>query len=201
MLAPTGKAAYNIKGNTIHSALAIPASQSLRNYRPLDSSRLNTLRCQIGGVKLIFIDEISMVGNSMFNVQINNRLKDIKGSALPFGGVSIIAIGDLFQLKPVMDGYIFKDLDNSEYGVLAPNLWQDHFRMFELHEIMRQRESKEFAEMLNRLREGNHTVEDIANFKQRLINTDTPDPLDAPHLFIQNAKVDESQSAQCFNRC
>ena len=46
----------------------------------------------------------------MFNVQINNRLKDIKGSSLSFGGVSIIGIGDLFQLGPVMDGYIFKDI-------------------------------------------------------------------------------------------
>ena len=42
MLAPTGKAAYNIKGNTIHSALAIPACQSLKDYKPLDSNRLNT---------------------------------------------------------------------------------------------------------------------------------------------------------------
>ena len=156
MLAPTGKAAYNIKGNTIHSSLAIPACQSLKIYKSLDSGRLNTLRCQIGGVKLIFIDEISMVGNCMFNVQINNRLKDIKGSGLPFGAVSIIAIGDLFQLKPVMDGFIFNDMDTSNYGILAPNLWQETFKMFELDEIMRQRESKEFAEMLNRLREGKH---------------------------------------------
>ena len=52
-----------------------------------------------------------MVGNCMFNVQINCRLKDIKGSKEDFGGVSIIAIGDLFQLQPVMDGYIFKDVD------------------------------------------------------------------------------------------
>ena len=80
MLAPTGKAAYNIKGNTIHSALAIPACQSLKNYKSLDSSRLNTLRSQVGRLKLIFIDEISMVGNTMFTVQISNRLKDIKGS-------------------------------------------------------------------------------------------------------------------------
>ena len=49
-----------------------------------------------------------MVDNTMFNVQINNRLKDIKSSSLTFGGVSIVAIGDLFQLKPAMDGYIFK---------------------------------------------------------------------------------------------
>ena len=43
LLAPTGKAAYNIKGNTIHSSLAIPANQSLKNYKHLDSSRLNTI--------------------------------------------------------------------------------------------------------------------------------------------------------------
>ena len=244
MLAPTGKAAYNIKGNTIHSALAIPACQSLKNYKSLDSSRLNTLRCQIGGVKLIFLDEISMVGNTMFTVQIDNRLKDVKGSALPFGGVSIIAIGDLFQLQPVaklifldeismvgntmftvqidnrlkdvkgsalpfggvsiiaigdlfqlqpvMDSYIFKDMDNSEYSILTQNLRQEHFQMFELQEITRQRESKEFADMLNRLREGKHSKEDIIKFKERLIQSNNRNyPVDAPHLFIQNAKVNE----------
>ncbi|XP_048584895.1 uncharacterized protein LOC125567916 [Nematostella vectensis] len=192
MLAPTGKAAYNIKGNTILSALAVPACQSLKNYKKLDSSRLNTLRCQIGGLKLIFVDEISMVGNTMFNVQFNNRLKDIKGSSLPFGGVSIVAIGDLFQLQPVMDGYIFKDMDNDEYGVLAPNVWQELFKMFELKEIMRQRESKDFAELLNRLREGNHTKEDIIKLKERIFNhTSAQYPKDAPHLFIQNAKVND----------
>ena len=42
LLGPTGKAEYTIKGNTIHSALAIPANQSLKNYKQLDSSRLNT---------------------------------------------------------------------------------------------------------------------------------------------------------------
>ena len=46
-----------------------------------------------------------MVGNTMFTVQINTKLKDIRGSSLPFGAVSIVAIGDLFQLQPVMDGY------------------------------------------------------------------------------------------------
>ena len=38
LLGPTGKAAYNIKGNTVHSAFAIPANQSLKNYKQLDSS-------------------------------------------------------------------------------------------------------------------------------------------------------------------
>ena len=77
LLAPTGKPACGIKGNTVHSALAIPACQSLNTYKPLDSSRLNTLRCKFGAVQLIFLHEISLIGNTMLNVQINNRLKDI----------------------------------------------------------------------------------------------------------------------------
>ena len=103
----------------------------------------------------------------MLNVKINNRLKDIKGSKDDFGGVSIITIGDLFQLQPVMDGYVFKDRDTSEYSILAPNLWQKHFKMFELHEIMRQRERKVFSEILNRLREGIHTNDEL---KERIFN-------------------------------
>ena len=81
----------------------------------------------------------------------------MKGCREDFGGVSIIAIGDLFQLEPVMDGYIFKDLRNLDYAALAPSLWHKHLKMFELNEIMRQRDSKLFAELLNRLREGMHT--------------------------------------------
>ncbi|XP_028404104.1 ATP-dependent DNA helicase PIF1-like [Dendronephthya gigantea] len=191
LLAPTGKAAYLIKGNTIHSALRIPASQSLKNYKALDSGRLNTMRCELSSLKLILLDEISMVGNSMFTIQLNNRLKDLKGSKEDFGGVSIITIGDLFQLKPVMDGYIFTDVQSlSSYDVLAPNLWRKYFRMFELDEIMRQRESKIFAEILNRLREGNHTPSDLQKLKERCIE-ESACPKEAPRLFIQNALVDE----------
>ena len=64
--------------------------------------------------------------------------------------------------------------------------------MFELHEIMRQRESKAFAEILNRLREGNHTNDDLLIVKDRLITPNSSTyPSDAPHLFIQNKKVNE----------
>ena len=66
------------------------------------------------------------------------------------------------------------------------------FQMFELSKIMRQRESKEFAELLNRLREGKHTKKDIEKLKQRIIKSgDANYPMDAPRRFIQNAKVNE----------
>ena len=128
----------------------------------------------------------------MFNIQINNRLKDIKGSREVFEGVSIIALGDFFQLEPVMDGYVFKDIKNSEYAALVPNIWKELFKMFELDEIMRQRESKTFAEILNRLREGNHAPKDITKLKERCISENCQNyPIDIPHLFIQNSKVDK----------
>ena len=57
---------------------------------------------------------------------------------------------------------------------------------------LRQRESKSFAEILNRLREDNHTPEDITKLKERCISENCPNyPIDIPHLFIQNSKVDE----------
>ena len=191
LLAPTGKAAYLIKGNTIHSAFGIPASQSLKNHKPLDSGRLNTMRCEFGALKLILLDEVSMVGNRVFTVQLNNRLKHLKGSKDDFGGVSIITLGDLFQLKPVMDSYVFTDVQClNSYNILVPNLWRRYFKMFELDEIMRQRESKMFAEILNRLREGNHTPSDLQKLKERCVE-ESECPTEAPRLFIQNALVDE----------
>ena len=71
-------------------------------------------------------------------------------------------------------------------------MWQERFKMFELKQIMRQREVKDFAELLNRLREGNHTKQDIQKLKQRIISiTNHEYPKDAPHVFIQNAKVND----------
>ena len=125
-----------------------------------------------------------MVGNSIFTVQLNNRLKDLKGSKEDFGGVSIITIGDLFQLKPVMNGYIFTVVEClNSYNVLALNLWRKYFRMFELDEIMRERESKMFAEILNRLCEGNYTHSDLQKLKERCVE-ENQCPKEAPRLFI-----------------
>ena len=181
-----------IQGKTIHSTFNIPANQNLKNYKSLDSSRLNTLRAELAALKVIFLDEVSMVGSSMFNLQINKRLQDIMGTKSDFGGVSIAAIGDLFQLQPVFDRYVFDSLE-TPYGPLACNLWNKHFKMFELQEIMRQKESKTFAQILNRLKEGLHTQEDISKLKERICSSQTESEAlnHIPHLFIQNKRVEE----------
>ena len=94
-----------------------------------------------------------MVGSRMFNF-LNLRLQQIMGAKTTFGGLSVIAVEDLFQLKPVFDNWIFNNSIDG-YGVLATNIWKKYLTLFELTEIMRQKHDKEFAELLNRLREGN----------------------------------------------
>lgn len=116
LCAPTGKAAHNINGSTIHSAFCLPVGQGFK-YKPLDMQQLSSFRTKYMHLKVIFIDEISMVGCGMFNF-INLRLQEITGVRAPFGGISIIAVGDLFQLKPVMDRLIFSQ-PNVDYGPIA----------------------------------------------------------------------------------
>ncbi|XP_060553980.1 uncharacterized protein LOC132715026 [Ruditapes philippinarum] len=148
--------------------------------------------------RLLIIDEISMVGNKMFSF-IHQRLQQIMGSNKLFGGLSILAVGDMFQLKPVFDGWIFENLSN-DYGPLATNLWNEHFKMFELQEIMRQKDCKQFAEVLNRLRESNHTKADVTFLLQRKISTDLMHPqypLTVPHIYIRNADVDSHNQIVC----
>ncbi|XP_071855380.1 uncharacterized protein [Apostichopus japonicus] len=184
-MAPTGKAAYGIKGMTIHSALQIPASQGF-HYKALIADKLNSLQVKYHRLKIIFIDEISMVGNGMFKY-IDQRLQQIMGSKAVFGGVSLIAVGDLFQLKPVFDGWIFTDLI-TDYGPLASNLWKRNFTAYELTEIMRQKEDQAFAQLLNRLREGNQTVDDLVVLESRKVPSHNV-AKNATHLFQTNHQV------------
>ena len=65
----------------------------------------------------------------MFNF-LNLRLQQIIGSNQSFGGVSIITVGDLFQLKPVYDKWIFENSERG-YGPLASNIWKEYFTLFE----------------------------------------------------------------------
>ncbi|MDY6841695.1 MAG: AAA family ATPase [Pseudomonadota bacterium] len=190
LTAPTGKAAYNIRGVTLHTAFCIPANQSLKDYKNLDASRLNTLQRSFSGLSVLIIDEISMVGADMFNF-VHQRLQQIMGTGNKriFGGVSVLAVGDLFQLQPVMDRWVFQS-SNTVYGGLALRLWQEFFTLFELTEIMRQKEDAQFAQLLNRVREGRHTEEDVRVIKSRVSRppTNTTDPA------IDNGQASNSDS-------
>ena len=189
LVAPTGKAAYNIKGQTIHRAFFIPADQKME-YRPLKWDSLSKIQNIFRGIKLIVVDEFSMVGGRLLRFM-HLRLQEVCGNQLPFGGMNILMCGDLYQLKPVRDCWIFQNIDNA-YASLAPNLFQDNFFFFELIEIMRQKDDKRFAEMLNRIRTGTHSSQDLLWLQEtKISDAQSKEMLDTPHFFTVNTKKDE----------
>ena len=107
-----------------------------------------------------------MVGHRMLSF-INLRFQQINCTTKIFEGLSIIAVGDILQLKPVFDGWIFENL-TEDYGPLAMNLWTDLFQVYHLIQIMRQKDSADFAKLLNRLRRGNHSKSDIDTLNTRM---------------------------------
>ena len=68
----------------------------------LSADELNTFRIKYRHLKVVIIDEISMVGYKMLSF-IDTRLQQLTGSKTAFGGLSVIVVGDLYQLKPVND--------------------------------------------------------------------------------------------------
>ncbi len=199
LTAPTGVAAFIIGGMTLHSALVLGTSK-YGGFQPLSHDRLNSLRSKLSKLALLIIDEISMVGSNML-LEIHNRLQQIK-AVMPdqssFGGVSILAVGDLFQLPPVCQTPVFSVVRDS-YAKLynSGSLWIDEFKMIELDEIMRQKGDSEFCELLCRVRTATHTDDDIVVLKSREID---PDMLDYPlHVYRLNADVDVRNSYMLDN--
>ena len=98
----TRKAAFNIRGMTIHSAFSLPVSQFGGAMAELSNDVANTLRANLFNVGLFIYDEVSMIGRKIFS-KVDTRKKQIYGNNLPFGGKSVIVVGDLNQLCPVGD--------------------------------------------------------------------------------------------------
>ena len=102
-LAPTGVAAIQIKGQTIHSFFKFPPNWiSSKDYRLISKKHIEK-------IDLIFIDEISMVRADLLD-HIDQLLRMSAKDARPFGGKAMLWTGDLFQLPPVLSG-----TDEKEY--------------------------------------------------------------------------------------
>jgi len=167
ILAPTGIAALQAGGQTIHSFFGFPP-------RPLKADeilvRKNTKIFE--KLDLIIIDEISMVRADMID-QIDVFLrKNRKKISLPFGGCRMIFFGDLFQLPPVVaseeEKNNFKLYYNSPYFFSAQVLQNVKLQMIELHEVFRQKE-KRFLQLLSSIRNGSLDYEDVEEINARYI--------------------------------
>lgn len=183
----SGKAAFLISGTTLHTAFALPVNQYGGAMPKLSDDVANTVRSTLRDVKVFIIDEISMTGSQMLN-RVNTRLIQISGVNKPFGGISVIVVGDLHQLPPVMDSPVFLPCSISELGILAgTHLW-DCFQYFELPRIMRQKDEIELIEALRGLAIGQMAGNHIELFKSRMVSQNSV-PTDAVRLYPRNEDV------------
>lgn len=180
VVAPTGIAALNAGGVTIHSQFLLPfgmflpdvassndlsadgngyTSNTLSRKHPLNSSRKQVLR----SLDLLVIDEVSMLRADLMDA-IDFRLKAAKGNfRQAFGGVQLLMIGDLYQLPPVVkreEEERLRQYYKSPWFFESRALQKDGFVYVELDKIFRQNDES-FINLLNNLRHNTPTRDDI----------------------------------------
>lgn len=185
VLAPTGVAAVNAGGQTIHSFFQIPPSvyfpgdPRLSARMQIDSTdniyetfRYNRQKKTIlRELELLVIDEVSMVRADLLDV-IDAILREYKDSPLPFGGVQVVLIGDVYQLPPVVtseEAPVLFRFYKSEFFFSAKVIKSMELEYIELQKIYRQSD-REFIDLLNRVREGRMLPEDFTLFRNMYLN-------------------------------
>jgi|TARA_Y100000746_G_C15444711_1_gene424460 ATP-dependent DNA helicase PIF1 len=153
VVAPTGIAALNIGGTTINSAFRIGFDTIPVITKSKDPRFAKLLR----NLELLIIDEVSMVRAPMLDA-ISQSLQIHRNSEEPFGGVHVLACGDLFQLPPIIkesEERVIYEKYNSVYFFDAHS-FKDMAKInyFELTESFRQEEDQRFCELLNNIRIG-----------------------------------------------
>jgi ATP-dependent exoDNAse (exonuclease V) alpha subunit len=167
ILAPTGLAAVNVGGQTIHSFFGFPP----RLIRPDDIRRSRNGRV-MRRLRLLVIDEVSMVRSDLMWA-IDQSLRVNRGRPRePFGGVRLLMFGDLHQLPPVVqEAEVAEHLESSHGGPFffgIPSLREGSGTMrIELTHVFRQRDEA-LLTVLNRVRDGEAEVDDLTVLNQRV---------------------------------
>ena len=157
-----GIAAFNIKGKTLHSLLKLPIRG--RNLKDLKGPALLQLQERLSGIKYLIIDEYSVVGQNLLG-WIDKRCRQGTGELdKPFGGISMILVGDIAQLPPVGDKVLYHKKPNGEVGTMGFCMYKKFTTIIKLTVNERTKgneiEQKTFRNVLYRLRNGDSTEED-----------------------------------------
>ena len=162
ILAPTGVAAVNVEGQTIHSFFGFPIGILDKEVKASDR-----LRKIWKTFDVLLIDEISMVRADLFKAM-DTVMKKAAGNLKPFGGKQLILLGDLWQLPPVVPKHeqdIMKQLHKSRWWF--DSLDVSSFSIIEFTKVFRQSDV-EFIGSLDRFRRGTHNATDLAYVNTRI---------------------------------
>ena len=187
--APTGTAAAKVFGQTMHTAFGFNFGNE--HYSLSDKVR-DKKRNLLRNLKIVIIDEISMVKSDQ-GFQLDKRLREVlQRPAKIFGGVALFYFGDVMQLPPCMGRYIFDEPINQDYKLeYQLGLHWEAFEVIILEENHRQGEDHEYADMLNRFRIGQQTEKDMQRLQTRVRPLDHPDTKDAVFISCKNKAVNK----------
>lgn len=173
VLAPTGVAALNVQGQTIHSFFGFPP----RIISPAEASRRVARKDQLRvykNLEVLIIDEVSMVRADMLD-GIDKFLRVNRENYRPFGGVQVVFFGDLFQLPPVVtrdpvESAYFSDYYESPYFFSAKIFHEPDFQLetLELRKVYRQ-ESRHFLRLLEAVRTNKVDYDDLEDLNERYL--------------------------------
>lgn len=173
VVAPTGVAAINAGGVTIHSFFQLPFSPFVPGAKvesKFDFSREK--RKIIASIDLLIIDEISMVRSDLLDA-IDAVLRRFREHSLPFGGVQMLMIGDLAQLTPVVtpeDERMLKPYYDTPYFFGSKALQQMDYVTIQLEHVYRQQDES-FIKILNEVRNGHPSAEALSRLNSRVNTT------------------------------
>ncbi len=191
VLAPTGVAALNAGGQTIHSFFGWKPDITPANVKQVGSSKAQLYK----KLQAVVIDEVSMVRADLLDCV--DRFLRLNGPdpAAPFGGLQMIFIGDLYQLPPVTTGVEAKALAAlypTPFFFSAHALRELDFELVELEKVYRQQHDPEFLEILNAVRNATVTDEQLARLNERCLPGFEPPPDElCVFLTTTNALADE----------
>ena len=177
ILAPTGIAAVNAGGSTLHSFFRLPFHPLLPNDQRYNRRHIketlkytSAQRKLLREVELIIIDEISMVRADIIDF-IDKVLRVYTRSYEPFGGKQLLLVGDIYQLEPVVkeeDRQLLQPFYPSAYFFNAKVWQQMPIVSIELRKVYRQTDDH-FISMLDRIRQNTVTPQDLAALNARVM--------------------------------
>ncbi len=169
VVAPTGVAAFNVDGHTLHSLLCLPTKG---DFKDLQGEHLNKIQQAMAGMEYLIIDEMSLVGRKMFS-QDDRQLRQVfpHRSDQVLGGCSCLLFGDFGQLPPVMDLPLYTTSTSSALSAIGASGYQSFDHAVVLYQIMRQsgQDTSQvlFRHILLRLRNGEVNEDDWKHLMTR----------------------------------
>ena len=186
VMAPTGDAAIQVDGTTVHTALGIPEGNFEIKLPPLHDKMKCSLRTHLSDLKVIIIDKIFMVLNELLfylHLPLNEIFSSVNND--PFAGLTVVVVGDLLQL-PLVGGHpVYASYKNNWQNFDL--LWR-HFKVFELTNVMRQRRDDTLIDLLNNVQIARSQASDLTLLQSKNFTTAGRDFYhETLHTFAENA--------------